>query len=63
VAASHEECRPTDLRLVAVNFRIKLWHKHMWSEWDRAWGKGSPKGYVLERKCLICGKLETNVLR
>jgi len=42
---------------------MRLWHKHKWGEWDRAWGKGSAKGYVLERKCLICGKVETQVIR
>ena len=42
---------------------MRLWHKHKWSEWDRAWGKGSAKSYVLERKCLICGKVETQVVR
>jgi hypothetical protein len=43
--------------------KMRLWHKHKWSEWDRAWGKGSAKSYVLERKCLICGKVETQVIR
>jgi len=44
-------------------FKIRRWHKHSWSEWDRSWGKGSPKAYVLERKCVICGKLQTKVIR
>lgn len=43
--------------------KMRLWHKHKWGEWDRAWGKGSAKAYVLERKCLICGKVETQVIR
>ena len=43
--------------------KIRRWHKHSWSEWDRAWGKGGPKAYVLERKCVICGKLQTKVIR
>lgn len=42
---------------------MRLWHKHKWGEWDRAWGKGSAKGYVQERKCLICGKVQTQVIR
>ncbi len=43
--------------------KMRLWHKHKWGEWDRAWGKGSAKGYVQERKCLICGKVQTQVIR
>ena len=43
--------------------KMRLWHKHKWGEWDRAWGKGSPKGYVQQRKCLICGKVQTQVIR
>jgi len=43
--------------------RMRLWHKHKWGEWDRAWGKGSAKGYVQERRCLIRGKVETRVIR
>ncbi len=43
--------------------KMKFWHKHKWGEWERAWGKGSAKGYILERKCLICGRIETKVIR
>ena len=42
---------------------MRLWHKHKWSEWDRAWGKGPAKALILERKCAICGKVETRVMR
>jgi hypothetical protein len=42
---------------------VRLWHKHKWGEWERAWGKGSAKGYILERKCAICGKTDTKVIR
>jgi hypothetical protein len=45
------------------NDAVKLWHKHKWGQWERAWGKGSAKGYVLERKCSICGKTQTQVIR
>jgi hypothetical protein len=45
------------------NDTMRLWHKHIWSEWERAWGKGSPKDYVLERKCTVCGKTQTQVIR
>ncbi len=48
---------------VTMPIEMRLWHKHKWGEWDRAWGKGSPKSYVLERRCLICGKVETQVIR
>jgi hypothetical protein len=44
-------------------FKITRWHKHVWGEWDRAWGKGNPKAYVLERSCTICGKVQTKVIR
>ena len=43
--------------------KLRLWHKHKWTEWERAWGKGNHKGFVLERKCVICGKLGTKVIR
>ena len=43
--------------------RLRFWHKHIWGEWDRAWGKTSPKAYVLERACQVCGKVETQQLR
>jgi hypothetical protein len=43
--------------------RLRLWHKHIWGEWERAWGKASPKGYILERKCKVCGKTQTQVIR
>jgi hypothetical protein len=43
--------------------RLRLWHKHIWGEWERAWGKVSPKGYILERKCKVCGKTQTQVIR
>lgn len=45
------------------NDHMRLWHKHIWGEWERAWGKGSPKDYVLERKCTVCGKTQTQVIR
>jgi hypothetical protein len=44
-------------------FKIRRWHKHAWGEWERAWGKGNPKAYVLERRCKICGELQTKVIR
>jgi len=42
---------------------MRLWHKHVWGEWERAWGKVSAKGYILERKCKTCGKTQTQVIR
>jgi hypothetical protein len=45
------------------NDTMRFWHKHIWGEWERAWGKGSPKDYVLERKCSVCGKTQTQVIR
>jgi hypothetical protein len=42
---------------------MRLWHKHIWGEWERAWGKTSPKGYILERKCKVSGKTQTQVVR
>jgi len=45
------------------NERVRLWHRHKWGEWERAWGKSAAKGYILERKCLLCGKTETQVIR
>jgi hypothetical protein len=45
------------------NDLMRFWHKHIWGEWERAWGKGSPKDYVLERKCSVCGKTQTQVIR
>jgi hypothetical protein len=42
---------------------MRFWHKHIWGEWERAWGKGSAKDYVLERKCSVCGKTQTQVIR
>jgi hypothetical protein len=43
--------------------KMRLWHKHAWSDWERAWGKGSAKAYFVERKCLVCGKVQTKVIR
>ena len=43
--------------------KLKFWHRHVWGEWDRAWGHGNAKSYVLERKCLKCGKVESKVIR
>jgi hypothetical protein len=45
------------------NDDMRLWHRHIWGEWERAWGKTSPKSYVLERKCKVCGKTQTQVVR
>ncbi len=43
---------------------MRLWHRHVWGEWERAWGKvSSAKGYVLERKCTVCGKTQTQFIR
>jgi hypothetical protein len=42
---------------------MRLWHKHKWGEWERAWGKASAKGYILERRCSVCGKTQTQVIR
>jgi hypothetical protein len=42
---------------------MRLWHKHRWGAWERAWGKANPKSYIQERKCAICGKLQTRVIR
>ena len=43
--------------------RLAFWHRHRWGEWDRAWGAGPAKAFVLERRCEICGKVETKVIR
>ena len=48
---------------LAIMAWLRFWHKHKWGEWERAWGKGSAKGYILERKCAICGKTDTKVIR
>jgi hypothetical protein len=45
------------------NAGVRFWHRHKWGEWERAWGKGSAKGYVLERKCVICDKTQAQVIR
>jgi hypothetical protein len=43
--------------------KLRFFHRHVWGEWDRAWGHGNAKSYVLERKCLKCGKVESKVIR
>jgi len=45
------------------NDGVRLWHRHIWGEWERAWGKTGPKSYVLERKCKVCGKTQMQVVR